>query len=301
MPEFGKLSQVDLREAWAHEAHDFTPWLAEHLDELSEAVGIAMEAEDTEVAVESFSADILARNPHDDTRILIENQLEKTDHAHLGQIMTYLAGLEAKIIIWVAADFREPHLSALRWLNENTPTPFAFFAVQVRVVRIADSPMAPIFEVVERPNQWERHLHAEANPETSQTNKNKEAFWKYYIEQYPEEEKYGLPTSSSRWHTFPNSGLVVSIYAGVKKSGLFIRGKMSVSSIEVGEILSPHREALDTILGSDGWDEVKGYYYHQKCVGSTNDESTWPAMAAALHDLIVKTEDAIRSCFGEAE
>lgn len=122
-----------------------------------------MELEGQEVAVESFSADVLARNPQDDSLVLIENQLEDTDHTHLGQIMTYLAGLGPHTIIWIAQGFREPHLSAIRWLNDHIVEPFAFFAVRVRAVRIGDSPIAPVFEVMEKPSQWERVLHAAAS------------------------------------------------------------------------------------------------------------------------------------------
>ncbi len=122
--EFADLNEINLRTAWPDEAHDFTPWLSQNLNRLSQAIGIPMELEDTEVAVQEFSADILARNPTDNTLILIENQLEPTDHTHLGQILTYLAGLNAQTIIWIARNFREPHLSAVRWLNTHTSDPF---------------------------------------------------------------------------------------------------------------------------------------------------------------------------------
>jgi hypothetical protein len=145
---FDRLVDLPLREAWKHEAHEFTPWLAQNIDHLSEAIGVPLELTGTEVAVETFSADILARNPMNDSIVLIENQLEMTDHTHLGQIMTYVAGLEAQTVIWIAPSFREPHLSAIRWLNEHTADGFAFFAIKARVVRIGDSPFAPIFEVV---------------------------------------------------------------------------------------------------------------------------------------------------------
>ena len=158
--QFSRLQELPLREAWKHEAQDFTPWLAENIDHLSEAIGIPLELTGTEVAVESFSADILARNPMDDSVILIENQLEQTDHTHLGQIMTYLAGLDAKTVVWIAPSFREPHLSAIRWLNEHTADGFSFFALKARVVRIGDSPFAPMFEVVEQPNLWDRQIEA---------------------------------------------------------------------------------------------------------------------------------------------
>jgi len=146
--QFDRLVDLPLREAWSNEAQEFTPWLAQNIDHLSDVIGITLEITGTEVAVETFSADILARNPMDDSIVLIENQLEVTDHTHLGQIMTYLAGLEAQTVIWIAPAFREPHLSAIRWLNKHTADGFSFFAVKARVVCIGKSPYAPIFEVV---------------------------------------------------------------------------------------------------------------------------------------------------------
>ncbi len=102
---FGDLTDVELREAWPHEALDFTPWLAENLDRLSKVIDIQLELVETEQSVDEFNADILARNPTDDSLVLIENQLERSDHTHLGQILTYLAGLEAHTVIWVARSF----------------------------------------------------------------------------------------------------------------------------------------------------------------------------------------------------
>ena len=189
-PEFGNLEIIDLREAWPHEAHNFTPWLADNLDRLSEAIGIPLEPEGTEVQVEQFSADIFARNPQDDSFVLIENQLEDSDHTHLGQILTYLAGLEAHTVIWVARDFREAHLSAIRWLNENTMDQFAFFAIQVRVMRIGDSALAPIFDVRERPIEWDRQIRAASQEKRgglSERGQFLSEFWRYYSERYPDD------------------------------------------------------------------------------------------------------------------
>jgi len=146
---FGRLTDIPLREAWPLEASAFTPWLAENIETLSQAVGMSLELTGTEVSVDSFSADILARDVRDDTIVLIENQLEVTDHRHLGQIMTYLPGVKAQSVIWIASDFRQAHLAAVQWLNEHTSDGFSFFAVKVRAVRIGDSPVAPVFEVLE--------------------------------------------------------------------------------------------------------------------------------------------------------
>ena len=135
-----ELKDVAPRAVWEHEARDFTPWLAENLERLSQAIGIPLELEGTEVQVEQFAADIVAVDPEDGSRVLIENQLAASDHDHLGKILTYLAGVQAQTVVWVAPRFEEAHRSAVRWLNDHTVEPFAFFAVRVRVVQIADSP-----------------------------------------------------------------------------------------------------------------------------------------------------------------
>ena len=138
LTEFGMLTDVSLRAAWPNEAHDFTPWLADNLGRLSEVIGVPLETETTEAPVGEFAGDILATGP-DGQSVLIENQLEASDHSHLGQIMTYLAGLDARIVVWITRDFTEPHLSAIQWLNRHTDDEFSFFAVRLRVVRITDS------------------------------------------------------------------------------------------------------------------------------------------------------------------
>ena len=193
--EFGELTDVDLREAWPNgEANDFTPWLANNLERLSAVIGLPLELEATEVSVEGFSADILARIPDDDSRVLIENQLEVTDHTHLGQIMTYLAGLEAKTVIWVARNFRAAHLSTIRWLNEHTTDDFAFFAVKVRVVRIGDasSPVAPLFEAVERPSEWDRRgkgaVETRMDTRSAEFRSLRRDFWHFHAERYPDDD-----------------------------------------------------------------------------------------------------------------
>lgn len=150
-----KLERVPLREAWKHEANDFTPWLAEedNLNTLADALGLAdLELVATEHWVGEFKLDILCTSGDD--QVIIENQLEKTNHSHLGQILTYAAGTGAKKVIWVAESFRPEHVAALEFLNQNTTEELSFFAVEVELWRIGDSPFAPKFEVVAKPNDW---------------------------------------------------------------------------------------------------------------------------------------------------
>ena len=200
--EFGELTHVAVNEVWPHEAHHFTPWLADNLDRLAEAIGIPLDLEDTEVAVEGYSADITATNRDNGSRVLIENQYGRTDHQHLGQILTYLAGLEAQTVVWISEEFTEPHLSAIRWLNEHTAEPFSFLAVRLSLVRITDSPIVPRFEVVERPNSWDRMVRASSHTgELSETGEFRREFWTYYSERYPVDVPQAYATSNV-WRGF---------------------------------------------------------------------------------------------------
>ncbi len=133
--KLGTLEDAELRDVWRNEAHNFTPWLAENLDCLSEVLGIELVYVDTEVGIgpNRFRADIVARDPLDNI-VLIENQLDDADLQHLGQVLAYLAGLNANTVIWIARRFDEAYLSAIRWLNDHTAAPFAFLAIQIRVV-----------------------------------------------------------------------------------------------------------------------------------------------------------------------
>ena len=220
---FARLSDTSLREAWRDEARDFTPWLFDNVEYLSEALGLELETTDSEADVDSFSADIVAIDSRTGDRILIENQLENSDHKHLGQILTYLAGLEAKSVIWVAQEFHEAHRSAIRWLNENTADDFAFFSVRVRVVQIGDSPFAPVFEVVEKPNTWERALEKRVNETERKLTRMRQDFWNRYLNRHP--GTFEPARTSNVWvPMFPDQSVILSMYVGSKRSGVFLRG-----------------------------------------------------------------------------
>ncbi|HIM11508.1 TPA: hypothetical protein EYM26_11965 [Candidatus Poribacteria bacterium] len=293
IPELGNLEQVDLRQAWPHEARSFTPWLSENIEMLSSVIGIPLELEGQEVAVEQFSADILARNPRDDSRVLIENQLEQSDHGHIGQIMTYLAGLDVNTVIWIAAGFREPHLSAIRWLNDHTIEPFAFFAIKLSIVRIADSPMAPVFEVVVKPNTWERQLQsiAKETQSSSGVGEVRKKFWTYYLEKYPEEGQYGPANgSSNRWRPVIEAELVVSSYISKGSVGLFVRGLRGVDQKEVWNQIEPFTEEL---IRKTGGSITSDGSFHDFWRIDTSNESNWDEMADWLYQKSRTYENAL--------
>lgn len=152
----GKLTAVAPRDVWPHEAHSFTPWLAENLAQLAEELGLGgLRPVGTEHRVGSFSLDILAETD-DGQLVAIENQLEPSDHTHLGQCITYAAGVGAFAIVWVLPRLLDEHRAALDWLNEHTDEDVHFFGVEVSVVRIGHSLPAPVFRAESRPNDWQK-------------------------------------------------------------------------------------------------------------------------------------------------
>lgn len=155
-----KLQKVDLRKAWNHEATDFTNWLAEdeNLSLLSDEIGIDVELIQTEANVGKFSVDILAEEENTGRKIIIENQLETTNHDHLGKIITYASGHDAEIIIWIVKDVRDEHKQAVDWLNEHTDEKINFFAIKMELWQIGDSPFAPKFQIISKPNDWAKAI-----------------------------------------------------------------------------------------------------------------------------------------------
>ena len=149
---------MPLRDAWESESGEFTPWLAreENIQILGSALGLDLEVEAQERNVGPFRADILCKNTVDESWVLVENQLERTDHGHLGQLLTYAAGLKAVTIVWISPRFTEEHRATLDWLNEITDENFNFFGVEVQLFQIDDSPVAPHFSVISKPNDWSK-------------------------------------------------------------------------------------------------------------------------------------------------
>jgi|JI8StandDraft_1071087.scaffolds.fasta_scaffold12689_4 uncharacterized protein YqgQ len=175
-----KLEKVDLREIWEHEALDFTNWLAQehNLNALSQEIGVDIRLIKTEASVGRFSVDILAEEEATGTKIIIENQLEDTDHDHLGKIITYASGYDAKIIIWIVKNAREEHQKAVEWLNERTDEETSFFLIKIELWQIEKSNPAPKFEILASPNEWAKTIKASPTEgELSETKLNHLDFW----------------------------------------------------------------------------------------------------------------------------
>ena len=155
-----RLEPVPLRQAWSSESSDFTPWLAaeDNLKLLGDALGLDLERRSQEQPVGPYRADILCRETETNLQVVIENQIEDTDHTHLGQVLTYVAGLDAGILVWVARKFTEEHRAALDWLNEKASGNASFFGIEIELYRIGNSSPAPRFNIVSKPNDWSNRL-----------------------------------------------------------------------------------------------------------------------------------------------
>lgn len=161
----GRLQRLpDPRQVWPVESADFTPWLAENIDVLADELGTTLTVLGTEVPVGDFRLDIRAKSS-DGRTVIIENQLGRTDHGHLGQLLMYASGLDASMVVWVAHEFRDEHRSAIDWLNEKTDVDIAFFGIHLGIVQIdPQGPLAPVFDVVARPNDWQKSVKDAGTP-----------------------------------------------------------------------------------------------------------------------------------------
>lgn len=174
----GEIKKVQLRKIWKNEAYDFTPWLSEHLEEVSEAIGLELEFEDNEVSVGPFSADILARDVGNGKFVVIENQLEKTNHDHLGKCITYASVLDASAVIWIASSFTDEHKKALDWLNDHTSDDLGFYGLKVELWQIDNSQPAVRFNVICSPNEAVKQANKRKEQgELSDTRKKQLEFW----------------------------------------------------------------------------------------------------------------------------
>ena len=178
MEDFGELKKVPLREMWPNEANNFTPWLADNIEALGNALGFDLELKGREATVGDFSLDLLAEDLSTQRKVIIENQLTPTDHDHLGKLITYASGFNASIIIWVAETIRDEHRQALEWLNQRTNTETQLFAVVVEVLRIDESKPAYNFKPIVFPNEWQKSKTRTSS--TSTTSSRGEAYQNYF-------------------------------------------------------------------------------------------------------------------------
>lgn len=182
MSGIGKLKEVDVRELWRHEQYDFSNWLAkpENLEYMNEILGLTLTEVSKEAYVGPYRCDLVAMDETTEDTVIIENQLEATNHDHLGKIITYASGLKAKVIVWIVKEAKEEHRAAIEWLNNNTGTDVNFFLIEIHAYRIGDSDPAPKFEVVEKPNDFVKRRKKTEDSELNKGQAERLLFWEQF-------------------------------------------------------------------------------------------------------------------------
>jgi len=218
--QFGKIKKLNLRDVWPKEAQDFTPWLADNIGALGEALGMELELKDTEAAVGDFSLDLLAKDLGTGHTVIIENQLSQTDHDHLGKLLTYAAGYSASAVVWLAEVVRDEHRQALEWLNQRTDEETQFFGVVVEVFKIDESKPAYSFKPVVSPSEWQKSKKRKISGTVSAKGEAYRNYFQSLIDELREKHRFtnakiGQPQN---WYAF-SSGVSNIPFAAVFAQG----------------------------------------------------------------------------------
>ena len=260
--KLSKITKVDLRDCWKNEATDFTPWLAseENIALLADALGMnELEVKAQEEHVGPFRADILCVDPGTDKMVLIENQLEKTDHNHLGQILTYAAGLDAVTIIWIAERFTEEHRAAIDWLNRITDKEFNFFGVEIELIKIGDSLAAPMFNVIAKPNGWSKDVKSSSNKSSNENRTEVENyrydFWSAFCDYMKNNPSKLFKTQSPSYNYWMNiaigrSAFQISLLVNTREQKATIQLYMQEDADKIFfDALLSHKDEAEAALG----------------------------------------------------
>lgn len=281
-----RLKKIDLREVWNHEALDFTNWLAqeENLDLLSQEIGVEISLIQIEAYVGKFNVDILAEEEASGRKIIIENQLENTNHDHLGKIITYAAGHDAEIIIWVVKDVRDEHQKAIEWLNEHTDENISFFLLKIELWQIEGSNPAPKFEIIVSPNEWAKAIKSSPieNQTLTNTRLTQLEFWnkfKDYVTSIDTKIRLQTPRPN-HWYdiSIGYSGAHIALTLNTRKSTITCEIYISQNKDLFNYLLS-FKENIEKEIGNElDWIDapVASRIKLQKDVPDLFDQNNWP-------------------------
>ena len=260
MANISKITKISIREEFPNEAHHFTPWLKENLHYIGEKLHLSFTDEvETEVEVGKYRCDVLAHTT-DGRRVVIENQFGHADHDHFGKVVTYAAGLEADVVIWIAEDFWEPHITAINWLNSKTSEEtLSFFAIKVGLIKIEDSKSALEVTIVKQPDEWGRQIKTERiTRERSERSLNYHGFWQHFVNYF---EK--LKNKNPKYGHYMN---IPSAIPNYQFTFMFEHGKFPAIQLylqgdtndKIFEKLKSHQVELESLFPNLEWGLIGG-------------------------------------------
>jgi hypothetical protein len=308
LPKLGRLVTLKATEVWGNEPQVFTPWLAQNLDLLGEALEIdELELKGTEVAAGDFRLDILAEDVEGHP-VLIENQFGPTDHRHLGQLISYVASQVGRAtVVWVAERFKEDHRAAIDWLNSSTIDDFDFFAVEIEALKIGDSDPAPFFNVVAKPNAWARSVGAVTRQsiagDLAAGDHTRLNYWRSFADYLKAEASHFSirRPNKDHWFEFPigRSGIVISATINTKKKRTGVELYLYRDPTKAGiRQLAAAREAIEKEFGEPlDWQELPGKKASRIAVYRQNVDPADAASYPDLHAWMLSKMDAFREVF----
>lgn len=300
----GKLRRVPLREVWAHEAYDFTQWLQDNIDELNTALELNLVNVDREQAAGSFSIDLVAEDGSGGI-VIIENQLEKSNHDHLGKIITYLTAMDARTAIWIVSDPRPEHVAAIAWLNESSSA--SFYMVKVEAVKIEDSPAAPLFTLIVGPSE-EAQDAGQTKRQIAERYSIRKRWWTMLLERAARVSKLHAHISAREYSWLGTSSGIrgLNFNYSVTQDGcaaeLYIdRGKeFGQENSFIFDQLYANHEAVEKAFGGPlVWDKKEGkracqLYYLCQRGGYRSPEEEWPVIQDEVIGAMNRLEQALR-------
>ena len=303
--KLGKLVEVDIRIVWKHEQYDFSKWLSseENINELGDTLNLTLTDVETEKFVGNYRCDILCKDEITGKVVLIENQLEPTNHDHLGKIITYASGLDASVVVWLVASAREEHASAIEWLNKHTDDDVSFFLVEIHAYKIGDSEPAPQFKIIEQPNDFVKSVKAiSKNSDISDTEKKRLEFWTQFNEVLEERGKPFNRRKATTDHWY-------NVAMGSSECSISIDLVNKEHKIRVGVWISDNKNLYDNFYNNKDeieakcgfsltWDRLENKKASLACTYINgldfDNQDNYPVLINEAIDLSIKLRDTFK-------
>lgn len=302
--KLGKMKEVDIRNVWKHEQYDFSKWLSseENISSLGDILNLSLTDIQTEQFVGNYRCDIICKDDLTGKSVLIENQLEQTNHDHLGKIITYASGLNASVVVWIVAEAREEHASAIEWLNKHTDDDVAFFLIEIHAYTIGNSDPAPMFKIIEQPNDFARSVKATAKKELSEAQIKRQEFWTQFNDVL---DSRGKPfnkrkATTDHWYSIGigSSRCYISIDLINKQHRMRV-GFWIPNDKAFFDSLSENKQEIESAVGQKlDWDRLEGKKACVICASipglNFNKQDNYPELMNKAIDMVIAFREAFK-------